>query len=951
MGETGIFITTEEMLELEKQEEEEKRKTSGSYYAGDIPKKEPVKEVQSGGGGTAGAIKEPKFITTAEMLELEKKDVPEQSTFDYLNTSIEKNYKTAMKLEKELTEFDTSMEGIPEEFKPSFVSNYNKKLTDFNTLVSGIKDDISKRDEIIKNKNMQIFIKNKQLGFNQPQGEVMPEPTWGEVIKHRLTAGTAGFQASLVNLFRLVDMGVTKLTDPINKLIPIDDEKMKAFEEKYGEKPNLNTTDMLTKIVEESESIESMNRQQAESKNWLKKLIGTGLEAMPQIVGSTVLGAGMPLLGELSSTKPLYEITNRVIQMIPFGVSSGAGHARNFEKEFEALDKEAPYLSMVLAGVLGGAGETATELPIFMGLASLVKGGMKGIVNEGAKTLVGKYGKAGIEVIKDMALQPWQEAEMVSIEKAIKEALGLPQDWSFKPMIKEMGEAAYGGFAMFLVTFGLGGAVGGSAMVANKTLQKVDDFMQNKDDIRGTLLKIAQLQGVLPEGGEEVALAYQEELSEEERKAYAKKYDIPLEKVPKTKEVLDKADVTSETVSEETINKIEERFGTKATPESVLKKVKESVSQEKQTTEQKAVEPITEKAITKEEEAEPTPEEIRETFKGDYLKTTEKNKELFYSKYDEVYSKTKESSEKLINEKIAELKEESGKGVERGGLKKDEEGYVQGVIPTISNNPKWYRDFYERNKKAPTNEDLRNIAIDQLSKGYTEDYGEVPANQNFNKLEAQIESYETMLADIKEGDYSFAKDPNKLNKKLEEMKNSNKQITSEHAKVTKELESLKEGLKDKYIELRKEAYAREEEEIKKGIERGVAKEKVKLNEEEEINKFFKAEEEYPGKIIKEEKRDIKQVKIKDIPKDEMKTGNNLIRDIQVMIKKKGLTDTQVSDIKMKVGGARHLSGKTYRMSLPKLQAVLKAIEKARPNQVGYKKVVTLKTENKIVLKR
>lgn len=52
---------------------------------------------------------------------------------------------------------------------------------------------------------------------------------------------------------------------------------------------------------------------------------------------------------------------------------------------------------------------------------------------------------------------------------------------------------------------------------------------------------------------------------------YAKKYGIPLDKVKVTE--LPKADVTGETVSEETINKLSEQYGTKATPEEVLKKV------------------------------------------------------------------------------------------------------------------------------------------------------------------------------------------------------------------------------------------------------------------------------------------------------------------------------------------------------------------------------------------
>ena len=91
----------------------------------------------------------------------------------------------------------------------------------------------------------------EDLPISKPEDK--PDPTWGDVVKYRLKAGTAQFQASLVNLFRLVDMGVTKLTDPISKIISIDPEKAKAFKQKYGVDPNINTTDMLTKIVEESE--------------------------------------------------------------------------------------------------------------------------------------------------------------------------------------------------------------------------------------------------------------------------------------------------------------------------------------------------------------------------------------------------------------------------------------------------------------------------------------------------------------------------------------------------------------------------------------------------------------------------------------------------------------------------------------------------------------------------
>ena len=90
--------------------EEEKEKTGWSQRMGgigEIPsslldsvlkKEEADKKDKSGGGGSAGAI--------------EKE--PEENPLDVLNESIEKNYKDYLKLQKNLTEFDTTLEGIPE---------------------------------------------------------------------------------------------------------------------------------------------------------------------------------------------------------------------------------------------------------------------------------------------------------------------------------------------------------------------------------------------------------------------------------------------------------------------------------------------------------------------------------------------------------------------------------------------------------------------------------------------------------------------------------------------------------------------------------------------------------------------------------------------------------------------------------------------------------------------
>jgi len=373
-------------------------------------------------------------------------------------------------------------------------------------------------------------IKPLMEGLPISKPEDKPEPTWGEVIKQSLKAGLGQYQASLVNVLRLIQTGAVKATDAITNI----------FDPNWYDPNKDILLKSLTKIVEDSEKIAVKSAEQAESKQWLKKLVGTGLQATPQILGAAIMGTAMPVAGGIAAAKPTAEIATRVSQMIPFGVGAAGGHAREIEKEYEALGKEAPYLKMVAGGLLGGAGEMATELPVFLGVTRLLKTGGKELINEGAKTLISKYGKLGIEFIKNIGLQAWQEAEMEPIQNAIVRAIGLPQEKIID--IKEMGQAAYGGIAMALVLGGLGGGIAGSAKVAEKTGQAVDDFIQNKGDIRETLRVIAEAQGIIPREPEAVALGYKEEEKEiiEPLKPTTEKVaEVKAEEIPKDVKIRD----------------------------------------------------------------------------------------------------------------------------------------------------------------------------------------------------------------------------------------------------------------------------------------------------------------------------------------------------------------------------------------------------------------------------
>ncbi len=82
------------------------------------------------------------------------------------------------------------------------------------------------------------------------------------------------------------------------------------------------------------------------------------------------------------------------------------------------------------------------------------------------------------------------------------------------------------------------------------------------------------------------------------------------------------------------------------------------------------------------------------------------------------------------------------------------------------------------------------------------------------------------------------------------------------------------------------------------------------------------------------------------PPPQTKEQKLLITKINLEVKKKGLTQTLFSDLKIKHGGSRRLTGRTPR-TVEQLQAVLKAVQRARPKVVGHKKVISLKTEKQI----
>ncbi|CAI6073836.1 LPD38 domain-containing protein [Cohnella sp. JJ-181] len=84
-------------------------------------------------------------------------------------------------------------------------------------------------------------------------------------------------------------------------------------------------------------------------------------------------------------------------------------------------------------------------------------------------------------------------------------------------------------------------------------------------------------------------------------------------------------------------------------------------------------------------------------------------------------------------------------GVQQGGLVTDPTtGEVTGRYGRTSNNPQWYRDFYASTGRAPTDKDLRSLAVKQVNEGFADDAVDVPPWKP-----SQIEDIDSEIASIR----------------------------------------------------------------------------------------------------------------------------------------------------------------------------------------------------------
>ncbi|MEF3312318.1 hypothetical protein PV433_25875 [Paenibacillus sp. GYB004] len=97
--------------------------------------------------------------------------------------------------------------------------------------------------------------------------------------------------------------------------------------------------------------------------------------------------------------------------------------------------------------------------------------------------------------------------------------------------------------------------------------------------------------------------------------------------------------------------------------------------------------------------------------------------------------------QEAINNEYKFLKEsrDSRGGVKQGGLIQNADGEVTGRFGRMSENPKWYQDFYAEHGKAPSNKDLMDLARKRVDEGFEDAGFSAPAWRTENAYDETLQ--------------------------------------------------------------------------------------------------------------------------------------------------------------------------------------------------------------------
>jgi len=560
-------------LQGEKEEKKEKEPAGWSQRMGgigEIPssllnsvlkEEEADKKEKSGGGGSAGAIEEE----------------PEENPLDVLNESIEKNYKDYLKLQKNLTEFDTTLEGIPETIKPTIIANYNKEVNRFNSLISTLQTDISKRDEIYSVQKKQEFIRRKHLEEQEVEIQKMRRPPMLDLDRANkyVAAPIKGIIHGIYSTPQAVG-GLMRLVGENMQAVEGTPNVFKGDEGKYTDlmKAISKTKDSaLYKpidkfLVDKSQEIIKANREFLSKKElhpdldnktaaWLFQL-GSGATSLAGAVGISVL-TGSPHAAAVA-----------------FGMYQTGSMYQEAREADVKVSKAMPLA--VTAGVIEGALE-------YIGLEWL-------FTKFGGNFWVDRLLHAGLEGFQEFSQQIGENlVATIGWDKTRSIWEGTAESTSIGAVLGGGASAITTNVEQTIDLTELSpeqkkGLIGNIVEKQLKTIAKIlpnlnpitiMEKVKTDPDIQKAILGIFERESEM----ETYAYKTEEEMKTKPKEPtkeeiYAKKYGIPLEKVKVTE--LPKADVTSEFVSEKTIRKLEELVGKEITPKEVLKKVEEKIA-------------------------------------------------------------------------------------------------------------------------------------------------------------------------------------------------------------------------------------------------------------------------------------------------------------------------------------------------------------------------------------
>lgn len=99
--------------------------------------------------------------------------------------------------------------------------------------------------------------------------------------------------------------------------------------------------------------------------------------------------------------------------------------------------------------------------------------------------------------------------------------------------------------------------------------------------------------------------------------------------------------------------------------------------------------------------------------------------------------------QQAINEEYQYLKQSMKRrgGVRQGAILRDAEGNVIDRVGRISENPKWYQDFYAAYGRAPTNRELYELAKQRVDEGFVDEVGRVPSWREENNYDEAFQAY------------------------------------------------------------------------------------------------------------------------------------------------------------------------------------------------------------------